>query len=42
MQMTSVPGVFAAGDIARAAHNITWASADGVTAGAAVHRSLIF
>ncbi len=41
-RMTSVPGVFAAGDIVRAAHNITWACADGVTAGLAVHRSLVF
>ncbi len=41
-KMTSVPGVYAAGDITRAAHNATWASADGVTAGLAVHRSLVF
>lgn len=41
-KLTSVPGVFAAGDIARAPHNATWASADGVTAGAALHRSLVF
>lgn len=41
-QMTTVPGVYAAGDITRAAHNVTWASADGVTAGMAVHRSLVF
>ena len=39
--MTSVPNVFAAGDITRAMHNITMASADGVMAGSAVHRSLI-
>lgn len=39
---TTVEGVFAAGDITRAAHTITWASADGVTAGVAVHRSLAF
>ncbi|MCG7507298.1 NAD(P)/FAD-dependent oxidoreductase [Mesorhizobium retamae] len=39
---TSIPGVFAAGDAARGMHNATWASADGVTAGAAVHHSLIF
>ena len=38
---TTVPGVYAAGDITRDAHNATWASADGVTAGTAVHRSLI-
>lgn len=39
---TSVPGVFAAGDITRSAHNATWASADGVMAAVALHRSLIF
>jgi thioredoxin reductase len=39
---TTVDGVFAAGDITRAAHTATWASADGVTAGIAVHRSLVF
>jgi thioredoxin reductase len=41
-RMTTVPGVFAAGDIARARHSVTWASADGVTAGVAAHRSLVF
>jgi thioredoxin reductase len=41
-KMTTVPGVYAAGDITRGgAHNVTWASADGVTAAMAVHRSLI-
>ena len=39
---TTVPGVYAAGDIARGAHSITWASADGVMAGTALHRSLVF
>lgn len=42
MKQTSVPGVWAAGDIARPMHSVTWASADGVTAGVAVHRSLVF
>ena len=42
MKMTTVPGVYAAGDITRSSHNVTWASADGVTAGLAVHRSLVF
>ena len=37
---TTVAGVFAAGDAARAQHNATWASADGVMAGFAAHRSL--
>ncbi|MCF3947656.1 NAD(P)/FAD-dependent oxidoreductase [Acidiphilium sp. AL] len=41
-KLTTVPGVYAAGDITRGAHNVTWASADGVTVGMAVHRSLIF
>lgn len=41
-QRTSVPGVFAAGDITRAMHNATLASADGVMAGASVHQSLVF
>jgi thioredoxin reductase len=40
-KMTTVPGVYAAGDITRSAHNVTWATADGVTAAMAVHRSLI-
>jgi thioredoxin reductase len=41
-RLTSVAGVYAAGDIARAAHNVTWACADGVTAATAVHRALVF
>ncbi|HUZ65461.1 MAG TPA: NAD(P)/FAD-dependent oxidoreductase [Acetobacteraceae bacterium] len=41
-KMTTVPGVLAAGDITRGAHNVTWACADGVMAAMAVHRSLIF
>jgi thioredoxin reductase len=41
-RQTSVPGVFAAGDITRGAHSATWASADGVSAGVALHRSLVF
>jgi len=41
-QLTTVSDVYAAGDITRAAHNVTWASADGVTAGMAMHRSLVF
>jgi thioredoxin reductase len=42
MKETTIPGVFAAGDAAREAHNASWAAADGVTAGAATHRSLVF
>jgi thioredoxin reductase len=41
-KMTTVPSVYAAGDITRAVHNVTWAAADGVTAGTALHRSLVF
>ena len=41
MKMTSVPDVFAAGDIVRGGgHTVTFASADGVMAGLAIHRSL--
>ncbi|MCX5579613.1 NAD(P)/FAD-dependent oxidoreductase [Kaistia terrae] len=42
MKMTTVPGVYAAGDIARSMHNATFASADGVMAGTALHQALIF
>jgi len=41
-KMTTVPGVYAAGDITRGAHTVTFAAADGVIAGLAVHRSLNF
>jgi thioredoxin reductase len=40
-KQTSVPGVYAAGDMARISHNATLASADGVTAGIAAHHSLL-
>lgn len=39
---TSVPSVFAAGDIARPMHSVALACADGVIAGVALHRSLVF
>lgn len=42
MQATSVPGVFAAGDLANPMANATLAAAAGVMAGASAHRSLIF
>ncbi|MBN9025891.1 MAG: NAD(P)/FAD-dependent oxidoreductase [Rhizobiales bacterium] len=42
MKMTTVPGVYAAGDIARGMHNATFASADGVMAGTSAHQALIF
>lgn len=41
-KLTTVAGVFAAGDIARAPHNATFASADGVAAGVFLHQSLVF
>jgi thioredoxin reductase len=42
VKRTTVNGVFAAGDIARASHNATWASSDGVTAGISAHQFLVF
>lgn len=39
---TTVPGVYAAGDVALLGHNATLASADGVAAGVALHQSLVF
>ncbi|MFC4257265.1 FAD-binding protein [Altererythrobacter xixiisoli] len=41
-KMTRVPGLYAAGDIARAPHSVSWAVADGVTAGTSAHRALVF
>ena len=41
MKQTTVPGVFAAGDAARAP-NVPLAVADGAMAGVAAHRSLVF
>lgn len=41
-KQTSVPGVFAAGDASSMWSNATFASAAGVAAGVAAHRSLIF
>ena len=37
---TSVPGVYAAGDMSRAVHHAAFAAADGAAAGTAAHRSL--
>ncbi len=42
MKETTVRGVFAAGDITRGMHSVTFAAADGVMAGTALHRSLAF
>jgi thioredoxin reductase len=41
-KMTNIPGVYAAGDVARPMHNATLASADGVLAGASLHQALVF
>jgi thioredoxin reductase len=41
LQQTSVPGVYAAGDIARPAPSVSYAVADGVAAGVFAHRSLL-
>ncbi|SDP38805.1 Thioredoxin reductase [Rhodoferax sp. OV413] len=41
-KLSSVPGVYAAGDAAQTAQNATLASADGVMAGVALHQSLVF
>ncbi|RXE18477.1 thioredoxin reductase, partial [Xanthomonas perforans] len=42
MQATTVPGVFACGDIANPAASVVLAAAGGAMAGVATHRSLIF
>ena len=41
-RMTTVPGIFACGDVARVPHSVTLAVADGAWAGAQVHRSLVW
>ncbi len=41
-QQTSVKGVYAAGDMARAMHSVTLAVASGAMAGVGAHQSLIF
>lgn len=41
-KLSSVAGVYAAGDIARVPHNATFASADGVLAGTSLHQALVF
>lgn len=42
MKVTNVAGVYAAGDITRMGHTVTFACADGVMAALAIHRSLVF
>jgi len=39
---TSVPGIFACGDIARMPHSVSFAVGDGAMAGVHVHRSLLW
>jgi thioredoxin reductase len=41
-KLTTVPDVWAVGDITRGFHNVTFAVADGVMAGTAAHRALVF
>ena len=41
-KLTTVAGVYAAGDSARLPPNATFASADGVTAGISLHQALVF
>lgn len=41
-KMTTVPGVYAAGDAAQLLQNATLASADGVLAGVSLHQALVF
>lgn len=41
-KQTTTPGVFACGDLARVSGSVTFAISDGVLAGLAAHRSLIF
>jgi hypothetical protein len=40
--LTSVPDLNAAEDIARAPHNATWLAADGVKTGTSLHQALVF
>lgn len=39
---TSIPGIFACGDVARAPHSVSLAVGDGAWAGAQLHRSLVW
>jgi thioredoxin reductase len=42
LKQTSIPGVFACGDLGRPMGSVTFAIGDGAQAGFAAHRSLIF
>ncbi len=39
---TSIPGIFACGDVARTPHSVSLAVGDGAWAGAQLHRSLVW
>jgi thioredoxin reductase len=39
---TAVLGVYAAGDLTRDPHSVTWAAADGVTAGVSLRQLSVF
>lgn len=41
-KLTTVPGVYAAGDLTMARHNATLASAEGVLAGISAHQAMVF
>lgn len=41
-RQTSIPGIFACGDVARTPHSVSLAVGDGAMAGVQVHRSLIW
>lgn len=41
-KMTTVPGVYAAGDLTLMRHNATLASAEGVLAGVSAHQAMVF
>lgn len=41
-KLTTVPGVYAAGDLSMARHNATLASAEGVLAGISAHQAMVF
>ncbi len=42
MKETTVPGVYACGDLARMPHSVSLAVGDGAWAGAMIHRALVF
>jgi thioredoxin reductase len=42
MKETTVPGVYACGDVAIVMPSVSYAVADGVRAGASAHQSLVF